>query len=62
VLSWEKFVLIAPLLDLIEAGTTISPEMLMTSADIELARDLATDREPTEAEDAAIARMLAPKG
>lgn len=59
VLSWEKFALIAPLLDLIEAGAAISPEALMSQADIELARDLAEDREPTEAEDAAIAAMVA---
>jgi hypothetical protein len=62
VLSWDKFALVAPLLDLIEEGAVMSPEMLMSTTDIELARDLAGDREASEAEDAAIARMVDAKG
>lgn len=58
-LNWEKYSLVAPLLDLIEEGAIISPEMLMTRQDIALARDLAQDDETTPAEEAMIEEMLA---
>ena len=49
---------VAPLLELIEAGAVVSPELLMTSDDIKLAQDLATDDESTEAEQAMIEQLL----
>jgi hypothetical protein len=57
-LSYEAYSLVAPLLELIEEGATLSPEMLMTKDDIALARDLASDDEPTPAEEAMIETLL----
>jgi hypothetical protein len=58
-LKFETYALVAPLLELIQAGVVISPEMLMTIDDIELARDLADDTETTSAEAAMIEGLLA---
>ena len=58
-LSYESYVLVAPLLELIERGAVVSPEMLMTTDDIALARDLARDVESMPAEEALIDSMLA---
>jgi PHD/YefM family antitoxin component YafN of YafNO toxin-antitoxin module len=58
-LSEEQFSLVAPLLEVLQDGTAISPEMLMTSEDIELLRDLDEDLEPTPEEEAQIAQLLA---
>jgi len=57
-MSYEVYVLVAPLLELIEAGAVVSPELLMTSDDIKLAQDLATDDESSEAEQAMIEQLL----
>jgi hypothetical protein len=57
-LTNEQFELVAPLLELLEQGAAVSPELLMTSQDIELARDLAEDREPSAAENAQIDVLL----
>jgi PHD/YefM family antitoxin component YafN of YafNO toxin-antitoxin module len=58
VLSEEQFELVAPLLELLEDGAFVSPELLKTKEDLELERELAQDRLPTEAEDAQIAELL----
>ena len=58
-LKFETYALVAPLLELIEAGVVVSPEMLMTTDDIALARDLADDTETTSAEAAMIEALLA---
>jgi hypothetical protein len=58
-LKFETYALVAPLLELIEAGVVVSPEMLMTKDDIALARDLADDTETTSAEEAMIEALLA---
>ncbi|HYZ28053.1 MAG TPA: hypothetical protein VE570_03275 [Thermoleophilaceae bacterium] len=50
VLSKEQFELVEPLLELLEEGASVSPELLMTKADIDLMTDLAEDREVTDAE------------
>lgn len=57
-LSYEAYRLVAPLLELIEEGANVSPEMLMTKDDIALARDLAADTETTPAEEAMIETLL----
>ncbi len=62
VLSQEQFAQVAPLLELLNEGATVSPELLMTHEDIELIRDLAEDREPAEAEEAQIAEIVAELG
>jgi len=59
VLSQEQFELVEPLLELLEEGANVSPELLMTKADIALIADLAEDRQPTEAETAQIEELLA---
>jgi len=58
VLSDEQFDLVAPLLELLEQGAAVSPELLMTVDDLELERALAQDRESTDAENAQIAELL----
>src|SRR4051794_7287554 len=58
-LSWEAYNLVAPLLELIEEGAVVSPEMLMTKDDIALAKDLAQDDESTPAEIAVIDDLIA---
>src|SRR6266568_2734841 len=57
-LSNEQFDLVAPLLELLQEGALVSPELLKTAEDFELERALAQDREPTDAEDAQIAELL----
>lgn len=59
VLPTDKFRLIEPLLELLQQGVTVSPEMLMTQEDIALTHDLAEDREPVPAEEAQIDTLLA---
>lgn len=58
-LSIEAYELVAPLLELIEEGAVVSPEMLMTKDDIALAHDLAHDTETTSAEEQQIEELLA---
>jgi hypothetical protein len=57
-LTNEQFELVAPLLELLEEGAAVSPELLMTAQDIALERDLAGDREPSAAENAQIDALL----
>ena len=57
-LSYESYARVAPLLELMEQGAVISPELLMSQADIALMKDLAQDTENTPAEDALIEVML----
>lgn len=57
-LSGKTDSLVEPLLDLIEEGAIVSPEMLMTKEDIALARDLSQDDETTPAEETMIEEML----
>jgi hypothetical protein len=59
VLSEEQFSLVEPMLELLQEGTAVSPELLRSSEDIELEQALAEDREPAEAENAQIASLLA---
>lgn len=59
VLGGEQYALVAPLLDLMEAGVLVSSELLMSGEDIALARDLAEDRETTPGEEAVIEELLA---
>lgn len=58
-LNRDTYSLVEPLLDLIEAGAVISPEMLMTKSDIALAQDLAEDRDTTPGEQSMIDDLLA---
>ena len=58
VLPEEQFELVAPLLDVLKEGVTMSPEMLMTKNDIELMRDLADDRDVAEEEQQQIDDLL----
>ena len=62
VLSQEQFAQVAPLLELLHEGDTVSPELLMSREDIDLMRDLAEDREPAEAEEEQIAEIVAELG
>jgi PHD/YefM family antitoxin component YafN of YafNO toxin-antitoxin module len=57
-LSAEQFDLVAPLLELLQGGTLVSPELLKTEEDFELERTLAHDRLPGDAEDEQIAELL----
>jgi hypothetical protein len=57
-LSYKAYSLVAPLLELLEEGVVVSPEMLMTKDDIALARDLSSDTETTPAEQAMIETLL----
>ncbi|HSZ70934.1 MAG TPA: hypothetical protein VK756_11310 [Solirubrobacteraceae bacterium] len=59
VLGGEQYALVAPLLDLMEQGVHVPHELLMSGADIALARDLAEDRDTTAGEEAVIEEMLA---
>jgi PHD/YefM family antitoxin component YafN of YafNO toxin-antitoxin module len=61
-LGGDQYALVAPLLDLIDQGVHVSHELLMSSDDIALARDLAEDRETTPAEQAVIDELLAERG
>jgi hypothetical protein len=61
VLSKEQFELVEPLLELLEEGANVSPELLMTKADVELMTDLAEDREVTDAETAHLESLLSEK-
>lgn len=58
-LSQEQFALVAPLLELMQEGVRVSPELLMSKEDIALARELAEDREPSAAEERQIEALLA---
>jgi PHD/YefM family antitoxin component YafN of YafNO toxin-antitoxin module len=62
VLSEEQFALVEPLLELLQEGAAVSPELLRSREDIELERALAEDREPAEAENAQVASLLAETG
>ena len=62
VLTQEQFSLVEPLLELLQEGAAVSPELLRSSEDIELEQALGDDREPTEAENAQIASLLAETG
>lgn len=57
-LSEAQFSLVEPLLEMLQKGTTVSPEMLMSESDIELMNDLAGDREPAEAEAAQLDDLI----
>ncbi|HVS28762.1 MAG TPA: hypothetical protein VHE14_04370 [Solirubrobacteraceae bacterium] len=59
VLSQKQFASVAPLLELLNEGANVSPELLMTQEDIVLMRDLAEDREPSEAEEEQIDELVA---
>lgn len=58
VLSRAQYALVAPLLELLQEGANVSPELLMTKDDVELMRQLAEDPEPTEAERLQIEQLL----
>jgi hypothetical protein len=55
----SQFALVAPLLELLEDGVAVSPELLRTSADVALERDLAEDRQTPAVENAQIGELLA---
>lgn len=54
----EQFSLIEPVLELLNKGTSVSPELLMTEEDIALMRELAQDREPADAEAAQLEELV----
>ena len=54
----ERFDQVAPLLELLQEGALVSPELLKTEEELELEHALAHDRLPTAAEDAQIAELL----
>jgi hypothetical protein len=58
-LSEEQFGLVEPLLEMLQKGAAVSPELLMSENDIELMSDLANDREPAEAEAAQLEQLIA---
>jgi PHD/YefM family antitoxin component YafN of YafNO toxin-antitoxin module len=62
VLTEEQFSLLEPLLELLQEGGALSPELLRSNEDLALERALGEDREPTEAENAQIASLLAETG
>ena len=62
VLTEEQFSLLEPLLELLQEGAAVSPELFRSREDIELEQALGEDREPTEAENAQIASLLAETG
>ena len=57
-LSESQFALVAPLLELLEDGVAVSPELLRTEADVALERDLAEDRTAPAVESAQIDELL----
>jgi len=57
-LSEEQFDQVAPLLELLQEGAAVSPELLKTEDDLELERALAQDRLPADAEQEQIAELL----
>jgi PHD/YefM family antitoxin component YafN of YafNO toxin-antitoxin module len=57
-LSERQFELVAPLLELLENGVAVSPELLRTGADIALEHDLAEDRATPAVENAQIDELL----
>ena len=59
VLSEGQFASVAPLLEVLTDGATVSPEMQMTRDDIDLMRDLADDRDVAEEEQQQIDELLA---
>lgn len=58
-LSEEQFALVEPMLEMLQKGVAVSPELLMSEGDIELMNDLADDREPAEAEAAQLEHLIA---
>jgi PHD/YefM family antitoxin component YafN of YafNO toxin-antitoxin module len=58
ILSEEQFDLIAPLLELLQEGAVVPPDLLKTAGDRQLERALAQDRGSTPEEDAQIAELL----
>lgn len=58
-LSEHQFSLVEPLLELLAKGAKVSPELLMSTEDITLMRELDTDREPAEAEAVQIEALIA---
>ena len=46
-------------LEMLQKGAAVSPELLMSENDIELMSDLANDREPAEAEAAQLEQLIA---
>ncbi len=58
-LSEAQFALVEPLLDLLREGVAVSPELLLTEADLELEWELERDDEATDADDAQISALLA---
>lgn len=55
----DRFHQVLPLLEALSEGVTLSPEMQMTKADIDLMRDLADDREVIGEEEEQISELLA---
>ncbi len=58
-LNWQTYNLVVPLLELLEEGVVVSPELLMTNDDIALIADLAADEQTTPAEEELIDALLA---
>ena len=58
VLPEDQFASVAPLLEVLAEGATVSPEMQMTKDDIALVRDLADDRDVVEEEQQQIDELL----
>jgi hypothetical protein len=58
VLAEEQFALVEPLLELLADGADVSPELLRSTADLELERELAEDRDTPAAENEQIAELL----
>jgi hypothetical protein len=57
-ISGEQFDLIEPVLELLNKGVTLPPELLMTEEDIALIKDLSQDREAAEAEAAQLEELI----
>lgn len=57
-ISGDQFDLVQPVLELLDKGVTLSPEMVMTEEDVALMKDLAGDREPAEAEVAQLEELI----
>lgn len=61
-LSEEQFDQVAPLLELLQEGAAVSPELLKTEDDLQLERALAEDRLPVDEEEAQIAELVRASG
>jgi PHD/YefM family antitoxin component YafN of YafNO toxin-antitoxin module len=57
-LAASQFALVAPLLELLEDGAAVSPELLRTGADVALEHDLAEDRSTPAVENEQIGELL----